>query len=40
MTVVFYPLSDISELTNTSKLIVQLAIGTESIATVEIGHTR
>jgi len=33
-------LSDKFELTNTSKLIVQLVIGTESIVTVEIGHTR
>ena len=33
-------LSDKSEHTNTSQLIVYLAIGIESIATVEIGHTR
>ena len=39
--VVFYPLSDKFELTSTSKLIVELVdIGIESIATVEIGHTR
>jgi len=39
--VVFYPLSDKFELTRTSKLIVELVdIGIESIATVEIGHTR
>lgn len=37
MTLVFYPLSDKFELTNTSKRIVQLVMGIENIATVEMG---
>ena len=37
MTLVFYPMSDKFELTNTSKRMAQLVMGIESIATVEMG---